>query len=334
MPYAAEYGGRVLSATISLSVRATVGQRLPGMLPGVAETSHFPDPPDAGAAAFDIAWELLGRPGTEPPEYRTDTAGLSGSGLGTSSAAIVALLSALAVWCGRQLDRGELARLAYHVERERLGQAGGAQDQYSAAFGGMNLIEFGADGTGTVTPLRLAPRTQRQLENCLLLCDTGRRRDARTTPRGQAASMAAPGTAQISALHRLKELAAEMRDLLTAGDVAGFGERMGRAWEQKLTLLGNPDDNAMPGTADVFRMLGAARAAGAVSGRTLGAAGGGFLLFFVPPVCRRAVSDVLRASGGMTLPVRLCATGTVIEHGGYAGDPPASAPSAKGMGQA
>jgi D-glycero-alpha-D-manno-heptose-7-phosphate kinase len=306
MPYSSEYGGRVLSATIGLFVRARVGQRLPG--PSGAKPPSASQSADPGAAAFDIAWELLGRPGEEPPPYRTCAAGLSGAGLGTSSAVIVALLAALAGWCGRDLDRGELARLAYHVERERLGQAGGAQDQYSAAFGGVNLIEFGADGAGLVMPQHLDPGTWDRLERSLLLCDTGRRR----TP-GEAAPLSVPGAVQAQALHRLKALALEMRDLLAAGDVDGFGERMGAAWEQKLALLGGSGETVVPGMRDAARLLGAGRAAGAMSGRLLGAAGGGFILFFVPPPCRSAVADALARSGGTPLPVRLCAMGTVVE---------------------
>jgi D-glycero-alpha-D-manno-heptose-7-phosphate kinase len=308
MPYSGEHGGRVLSATIGLFARARVGvgPRLPGpsgdTLPSASQSAG------PGAAAFDIAWELLGRPGEEPPPYRTCTAGLSGSGLGTSSAAIVALLAALAAWCGRDLDRGELARLAYHVERERLAQAGGAQDHYSAAFGGVNLIEFGADGAGLIMPQHLDPGTWDRLERSLLLCDTGRRRAP-----GEVTALSVPGAVQTQALHRLKALALDMRDLLAAGNVDGFGERMGVAWEQKLTLCGGSGETAAPGMQDAARLLDAGLAAGAMSGRLLGAPGGGFLLFFVPPPCRRAVAAALANNGGTPLPVRLCGMGAVVE---------------------
>jgi D-glycero-alpha-D-manno-heptose-7-phosphate kinase len=308
MPYAGRHGGCVLSATVDLFVYASIRRRPAG--------SGAPRRPSSATAAFDAARDVLGHPADPGIECATHVNGLSGSGLGTSSALIVAMLTALGGWYGRPLPGPELARLAYVVERERLGQLGGAQDQYAAAIGGINLIEFGADGSGTARPLDLPPGTVRRLERSLLLCDTGVRRDSAAVLRGQVARVEVRDAPSVEALHRMKALAVEMRDLLLAGHVAAFGELMGEAWRHKRTLLTGPDGTVPPTVRDAVRLIDAARGAGAVSGRLLGAGGGGFLSLFAPPDRRGAVADALIAAGGRPRRVSLCATGATTVHTG------------------
>lgn len=295
MPYAGEYGGRVLSAAVDLFVTATVRSR----------TTE-----QASGPVFEAAWALLGPAGVEAPGCRVATDGLAGSGLGTSSAAVVAVLSALSGWCGRELSRPDLARLAYEIERERLGLLGGVQDQYASAFGGINLLHAHGAGAATVTPLRLDPRVLRGLEDSLLLYDTGLRRDSSAVLRAQVSAVIDRDPARLKALHRMKERALAMADLLQTGDLNGFGTAMGHAWADKRILLG-ADEDADP--AAVAGTLAAGLAAGATAARMLGAGGGGFLLFFVPPEHRRTVAAALASRGGNERPVRLCAAGVANE---------------------
>jgi D-glycero-alpha-D-manno-heptose-7-phosphate kinase len=308
MPYAGEYGGCVLSATVNLFVYASVLRRPygdEGARPG-------PERSDDVDRAFDAARELLGVPADPRDECRSHAGGLRGSGLGTSSAAIVAMLAALGERGACPMATADLARLAYRVEREKLGHLGGAQDHYSAAFGGVNLIEFGADGAGFVRPLRLAPQTLRRLESSLLLCDTGARRDSGEILRGQVAQVTMRDQPSLQALHTMKALALDMKELLLRGDVAGFGELMGKAWEQKQVLLAGAGRGRTSALGSAARLIDAARAAGAVSGRMLGAGGGGFLLLFLPPRRRGAVVRALEAAGGQARPVTLCASGAAV----------------------
>jgi D-glycero-alpha-D-manno-heptose-7-phosphate kinase len=105
-----------------------------------------------------------------------------------------------------------------------------------------------------------------------------------------------------------------MRDLRLVGDVAGFGELMGEAWRHKRTLLTAPDGTVPPTVRDAVRMIDAARSAGAVSGRMLGAGGGGFLSLFAPPGRLAAIAAALTAAGGRPRRVGLCTTGASTVH--------------------
>ncbi|MGI5239066.1 hypothetical protein [Dactylosporangium sp. CA-139066] len=300
MPYSGDHGGCVLSTTIDLYVHAVLqpAQPRPAAMAPLGPTGDLAD-------QIDVACRLLGydRDGFE---CRTHLGGLGGSGLGSSSAALVAALAALASGHGATMAPDALARLAYRIEREETQQTGGAQDHYAAAFGGLNFIEFGANGAGVVRPLRLDAVTTDALEASLLLCDTGIRRRSSDVLRRQVGDIQDGRPESLAALHRMKALAAEMRDRLVAGDLATFSDLMRLAWEEKLRLLGGIGDER------IGRLLEAGLTAGALTGRLLGAGGGGFLLFLVPPGRRRAVADRLARAGGRPRPVALSSGGAQV----------------------
>ena len=297
MPYAAQHGGCVLSATIDVFVYASIG----------TPTDRGRRPSPAEAATFDLGRQLLGLPAEPETMDRLHPNPYAGSGLGTSSASVVATLAALAAWYRRPTDPAELARLAYRLEREEMAQPGGAQDHYAAAYGGLNFVEFGAHGEARVSPVYLPGGIRRQLEESLLLCDTGIRRDSGRVLAPQIARMARGDVTATEALHRMRALAVRMRDRLTAGDLSTFGELMGQAWAVKQRLAGGHGPR-------VAALFAAAQATGAVSGKALGAGGGGFLLFHVPPPRRAAVVAALEAGGGRVRPVRLYPDGVRTVH--------------------
>ena len=242
--YYARHGGFVVSAAITRYSYVTVGpsadggirinsadyrvwERIPpGQAPVVADPLRLPKAAvgwfarhgltEAGAELF-LAAEV-------PP----------GSGLGSSSAMAVALVHALAARTGLELDAGEVAELACHLEIERLGMPIGKQDQYASAFGGLNAISFGADNVA-VERLDLRAGVAAELADRLLLFSTGRTRDSAAILDGQRRATESDG-AVVEGLHRIKALALEMHGALLVGDLDGFGRLLDRGWSQKRGL--------------------------------------------------------------------------------------------------
>ncbi len=213
-----------------------------------------------------------------------------GTGLGSSSTVSVALAKALGALCGLALENAELAELASEIEIEKLGMPIGRQDQYAAAFGGLNIITFAA-GRVDVTPLRLAPDVERCLERRLMLFFTRSSRSAATILRDQQAASADARSDAVSALHRIKAMARETIDLLQRGDLSGFGQLLHESWLAKKRLARGISNSRIDHWYDV------ARAAGAGGGKLTGAGGGGFLMLYCEEPHQEAVTEALEAEG-------------------------------------
>jgi D-glycero-alpha-D-manno-heptose-7-phosphate kinase len=211
-----------------------------------------------------------------------------GTGLGSSSSFSVALVNALYVHRGIFVPKERLAQEACVLEIDRLGEPIGKQDQYAAAFGGMNLIEFERDGGVTVQPLLLPPATLSELEGNLMLFFTGSQRDAGSLLSHQVAAIEADA-AVVSRMQQMVELAYEMRDLLLAGDVDAFGLALHRGWELKRGI------SERISTAAIDDFYARALAAGALGGKLTGAGGGGFLLLYCPKPAQARVRHALKA---------------------------------------
>jgi len=216
------------------------------------------------------------------------------SGMGSSSSFTVGLLHALYAHAGRVASAKLLAETACQIEIERLREPIGKQDQYIAAFGGLQFIQFHPDGHVSVDPVICPQQTRRELGGRLLLFFTGLTRNAREVLTRQKA-----GTAHNRpALRRLCEVAREMRDVLTQGhDLNEFGRLLHTAWETKKSVEGSISNPAIDAWYD------RGRRAGALGGKLLGAGSGGFLLFFCEPhlqpkLCE-ALSDLVRVPFGL-----------------------------------
>ncbi len=240
-----------------------------------------------------------------------------GSGLGSSSAMAVALVRALAGYVGLEMDAAGTAELASWLEIERLGMPIGKQDQYASAFGGINAIEF-RDGEVVVTPLGLDPETVAALQERLLLFSTGKTRDSAAILRHQRAETLA-NPAVVEGLHRIKELAFEMRDALQAGDLDRFGALLDLGWQQKRGLSGRVSSGAIDG------WYVAAREAGALGGKITGAGGGGFLLLYCPPAALGEVRATMTRFGLQEISFGFDAEGGQILSGGSQARPLAMA---------
>jgi D-glycero-alpha-D-manno-heptose-7-phosphate kinase len=209
----------------------------------------------------------------------------SGTGLGSSSSFAVALLNALYAYRSVFASKERLAREACELEIEYLREPIGKQDQYAAAYGGINFIEFHPNDSVTVQPLILPPAMMSDLENRLMLFYTGDQRDARTLLSKQVDNMKSDA-GKFGTMQRMVDLAYEMRDMLVAGDLDGFGHLLHRGWEMKRSLGGI----SYPRVDDCYDR---ALAAGATGGKLAGAGGGGFLVLCCAPDKQTAVSDAL-----------------------------------------
>jgi D-glycero-alpha-D-manno-heptose-7-phosphate kinase len=206
----------------------------------------------------------------------------TGTGLGSSSSFSVALLNALYMHRHLSTTKEMLANEACILEIERLGEPIGKQDQYAAAYGGINFIEFESSGGVTVQRVDLSSATVAELESNILLFFTGNQRDARSILSQQVNALKTD-EATFRRTEEMAALAYDMHDLLLKGDLDAFGEALHRGWELKRGL------SSMISTSTVDALYARARAAGAVGGKLAGAGGGGFLLLYCPKNARARV---------------------------------------------
>lgn len=300
-PYPEEHGGMVLSATINQYAYASLRPRRDSKLTiasldydVVAKYDHPRrlrldgnlDLIKAVVHAFGVRRGAdLWVHSDAPP----------GSGLGSSSTMVVALVGVLAQWLQRPLSNYEVAELAYKIERKDLGLAGGRQDQYAAAFGGFNFIEFMRDAT-LVNPLRVRPEILNELEYRLLLCYMGQTRQSGHIIERQVAAYRSGRDETVRALHQLKAETLEMKKAFLFGDIDAMGELLNQAWEHKKRL----DEGISNSRVDKLYQL--ARKEGAIGGKMPGAGGGGYFLLLTRFDRKHRVAAVLEKHGGQVVP--------------------------------
>jgi len=199
-----------------------------------------------------------------------------GTGLGSSSSYTVGLLNALYAFTGKLANAEKLATEACRIEIEICGKPIGKQDQYIAAYGGMQFIQFNPDGTVFIDPVPYEQGLRERLQQNLLMLYTGVTRSANDVLSEQSRNMEQNGTA-MEGLLKMRNLADQLRDCLCSGKLDGFGETLHAGWTLKKGLakgISNPEIDAW---YDV------ARCCGAIGGKLLGAGGGGFLLLYAHP---------------------------------------------------
>jgi len=217
-----------------------------------------------------------------------------GSGLGSSSTLVVALVGTFRHWLRQPLTDYQIAELAYQIERADLGIKGGMQDQYAATFGGVNFIEFG-DKTVIVNPLRVSPERLNELEYNLLLCYTGRTRVSANIVARQTDSFIQKKEEVVRALDAQKQMAIQMKNALLQGRLDDFGSLLHDAWQTKKHL-----DPAIT-TEQIDEMYEAGCREGALGGKILGAGGGGYLLLYCPFDRKHLVAAALERLGGQVV---------------------------------
>ncbi|MGO9763492.1 MAG: GHMP kinase [Solirubrobacteraceae bacterium] len=226
-----------------------------------------------------------------------------GTGLGSSSAVTVGLLSALYAHQGVFRSTAELAEEASHIEIDILGKPIGRQDQYASAYGGLNFIEFMPHREGVrVEPIVCPPQTVERLHRSLMLFYTGRQRAASDVLSEQREAIVQRRATK--ALLGMRDLAYELRDAFGRGDVEGIGPLLNRNWELKRSLVSSLSNTQVD---EWYRQ---ARNAGASGGKLLGAGAGGFLLVMAAPGDQASVRAVL--ADLREVPFHFAARGTQI----------------------
>jgi D-glycero-alpha-D-manno-heptose-7-phosphate kinase len=306
-PYSESFGGYVLNATIDLYAYCTLEPLDSGRIAidALDLNEHFESA--AGELTLDGPLRLhkgiynrIVRQfcGGKPLSLRLTTYAdvVAGSGLGTSSTIVVAIVQAFNEWLNLGLGEYDIARLAYEIERGDVGLSGGKQDQYAAAFGGFNFMEFGKSDRVIVNPLRVKDWIVSELEVSLVLFHTGQSRESARIIDEQVAHAKQKDSASMEALHQLKNDAVQMKEFLLTGDLRSFSTVLGRSWESKKQLA------ASVSNASIDLVFQAALGAGAHAGKVSGAGGGGVVMFMVDPSRRPALQRALGALAGRVIP--------------------------------
>lgn len=223
-----------------------------------------------------------------------------GSGLGASSALMVALIESFVVALDLPLGPYEVARLAFDIERRQLGLAGGRQDQYAAAFGGFNFMEFLPGGENViVNPLRLRKDHLNEFESSLVICFSGQSRKSAAIIEQQVAGLNKLEEATVSAMHEIKNHAIMMKQHLLSGNVRGMADVLQQSWQSKKRTAVSVSNSG------VERLMEVAHCAGAWAGKVSGAGGGGFLMLLVDPERRYGLIRALNDAGASASAVKL-----------------------------
>lgn len=201
----------------------------------------------------------------------------AGSGLGSSSTLVVAMLKAFVELLNIPLDDYAQSHLAYKIERIDCGLQGGRQDQYAATFGGFNFMEFYANDRAVINPLRIKSSFICELEASLVLFYTGVSRESARIIADQSANVTSGSVVAIEAMHAIKREAMTMKECLLKGDFAGIVDSMREGWESKKRSAKTVSNK------HIEEIYDAACEAGALAGKVSGAGGGGFMMFFAPP---------------------------------------------------
>ncbi len=280
--------GAVVSTSIKRYIYVSVNPKFDsGIRIAYSKTEEVESVPQIEHRLVRAALKELGIPGGVEITTVADIPS-RGTGLGSSSSFAVALLHALHAYCGRYASRNRLAEESCRLELGACQEPIGKQDQYAAAFGGLNLIEFNPDDTVVVSPIICDHMAIRRLRENLLLLYTGMTRSASDILRGQTESIRSNPQTRAK-LRRMVQLCYQLRRGLQENDLDTFGEILHENWELKKTLSVGISTSAI----DSWYAL--ARRNGAIGGKILGAGAGGFLLLYAPAERHEAICRALPA---------------------------------------
>lgn len=301
-PYSDIYGGAILNATINMYAYATIEPTQDGKITFEFPEKYYREEFDA-AEYIEPKGEFLLQKGIynrivkefsrKPLSFKLSTFmdAPPGSGLGTSSTLVVAILGAFSEWLKLPLGEYDIAHLAYEIEREDLKMAGGKQDQYAATFGGFNFMEFYGDRV-IVNPLRIRQRYADELAHNLVLYYTDTSRLSAKIIEVQSKNVKEKNQQSLDAMHKVKEQSIMMKEALLKGGLAEIGKILDFGWQYKKQMA---EGITNPSIDNIYQ---AAMDAGATGGKVSGAGGGGFMFFYCPNVTRYRVIDALKQFGG------------------------------------
>ena len=314
-PYCDIYGGYVLNATIDRYAYATIKTHKNSIVRIKAsdlkiqeEFSLTPQIPVDGAlklhkAVYNYMVKNFNNGMPIKMELLTSCDAPLGSGLGSSSTIVVAIITAFVELLNLTLDDYSIANMAYEIERIDCGFAGGKQDQYSATFGGFNLMEFYANDRSIVNSLNIKDQYISALEASSLIYFTGISRDSSYIIADQSRNVETETLSAIEAMHEMKAQAKIMKECLLRGDLAGVSGSVMQGWKNKKKSAKSVSNSHIDSVYD------AALEVGAIAGKVSGAGGGGFMWFFVDIEKRMDVRLVLERFGGEVSNVTFTKTG-------------------------
>ncbi len=315
-PYCDEFGGMVLNATIDMYAYCTIDVRDDKIIFEAADRSERVEYDAKSSLPIDGVLDLhkgvynrvvKDFNGGEPLSFcmTTYSDAPAGSGLGSSSTMVVAILKAFVEWLNLPLGEYDIAHLAYDIERKDIGLSGGKQDQYAATFGGFNFMEFYEGDRVIVNPLRIKNWIMDELESSMVLFFTGVSRESANIIDEQKKNAETKQKKSMQAMHELKEDAYTMKEAVLKGDIAKFAETLGKSWEAKKRTADSISNNY------IDAVYSAAIKAGAYAGKVSGAGGGGFMMFVVDPVKKLNVIEALNAyDGGRVMSFHFVIEGT------------------------
>lgn len=303
--YYQQHGGFVVGAAIDSYMYVTANRRFyPSIRLAYSETEIVDDIARIRHPIFREALRMLGI--TSGIEL-TSVADLpSNSGLGSSSSFTVALLNALYAYKREFVSAERLAREACELEMVRLGEPVGKQDQYIAAFGNVTALSIARDGSVSVQAVPVRDEVLDELQNNLLIMYSGVERPAKLVLSEQGERVRAADSVVLAGMHRIQAIGREVYELLVSGDIDRYGELLHEHWLLKRTFASRMTDDVLD------QHYEAARHAGALGGKLIGAGGGGFFMLYVRPAQRRRVWETLAARGLRPLPFRFDLDGARI----------------------
>ena len=302
-PYVSERGGVVLSSTIdkyaysSLYFKEALGVHVASLDYDIV-AKYNADEPHIEDDKLNLVKAVIRRLSPENADRGLDiflhSDAPPGSGLGSSSTVVVTLIGALKHWLHLPLTNYDIADLAYQIERVDLGIKGGKQDQYAAAFGGFNFIEFHGDAT-IVNPLRVPSHTLNELHYNLLLCYTGKTRLSAHIIDDQVKGYVQQQKGVVRAMDELKDIAVALKNALLQCRLSDFGYLLNEAWMNKKKMaqqISNPQIDELYETA---------RKHGALGGKITGAGGGGYMFFYCDFRRKHIIAEQLEKLGAQVV---------------------------------
>ncbi len=315
-PYSDLYGGTILNATISMYAYASITPRNDGKIKIIAydrnESYEFDSNEQLPInGQLDLSKGVYNRivkdfkTGPLSFEISTYVDAPPGSGLGSSSTLVVAIIGAFMEWLKLPLGEYDISHLAYAIEREDLKFEGGKQDQYAATFGGVNFMEFYGNDKVIVNPLRIKDKWMYELENNLVLYFTETSRLSSTIIKAQSDNVKAKNEKSLEAMHSLKEQAQRMKEALLRGDINQIGDILHYGWQHKKQMAEGISNT------DIDKIYEAALQAGASGGKVSGAGGGGFMFFYAPYDMKHRLINTLKTFGGRVMRYHFTSRGLV-----------------------
>ncbi|MFA6924177.1 MAG: dehydrogenase [Bacteroidales bacterium] len=302
-PYSDIHGGAILNATISMYAYSTIKPRFNEKIVIYSvdknQIVEFDSkkilPIDGKLDLLKGVYNRIIKDFIKQPlsfELTTFVDAPPGSGLGSSSTLVVAVIGAFVEWLKLPLGEYDIAHLAYEIERIDLGMAGGKQDQYAATFGGVNYMEFYDNDKVIVNPLRIHEKYLDELSYNLILYNTETSRLSSKIIEAQVENVKQSNEKSIEAMHKVKEQSALMKEAILKGNLNDVGKLIDAGWQHKKKMAKGITNEL------IDEIYETAINAGANGGKVTGAGGGGFITFYCPNNSRYKVIEALKKFGG------------------------------------